>query len=313
MQAKKVLVTGARGFVGRHALPALRKLDFEVVALAGPKVNNHRTALGATEAGPWAAADSWVRADLLDRSAVSAVLDEVRPSHLLHLAWITERGRYWDAEENLDWMHASLQLFRSARASGCTRMLFVGSCAEYGPSSQLCDENDSQLAPSSMYGVSKDALRRVLETEAQLRGPSLTWARLFFPYGPHDAPERLIPYVIRSLLAGSVAECSSGTQVRDLLHIEDVASALASLLDSRVEGAVNIASGEGRSIAQVLERLGALMDKPHLIQLGAKPSQSHDADRWVASTKRLREELGWVPSRDLDQGLEHTIDWVGRQ
>lgn len=313
MQGRKVLVTGARGFVGRHALPALRKLDFEVVALAGPKVDNHQTALGATEAGPWAAADAWVRADLLDASAVRAVLDEVRPSHLLHLAWFTARGRYWDGEENLDWLNAGVQLFRSARAAGCTRMLFVGSCAEYGPSSQLCDEVDTQPAPTSMYGVSKDALRRLLETEAQLRGPSLAWARLFFPYGPHDAPERLIPYVIGSLLAGTVAECSSGTQVRDLLHVEDVASALASLLASDLEGAVNIASGEGRSIADVLGRLGALMNKPDLIQLGAKPSQSHDADCWVAGTKRLREELGWVPSRDLDQGLQHTIDWVKRR
>lgn len=109
----RVLVTGATGFVGRHAVPALLARGFEVHGVGrGVGPNQHA-------------------ADLLAAEDRRALIARVRPSHLLHLAWDAEPGRYWTSEANLDWVAASLDLARLFAAAGGRRFVGIGTCAEY--------------------------------------------------------------------------------------------------------------------------------------------------------------------------------------
>jgi dTDP-L-rhamnose 4-epimerase len=333
---KRILVTGASGFVGRNTLDPLRARGFEVHgAMARGEGLDVRGVVAHC-------------ADLLDPHQVRRLFNDVAPSHLLHLAWCTEHGKYWEAPENLDWVAASLTLARAFHDHGGMRMVMAGSCAEYdwaapnctvqetNPSLPLgrgrgeggsrnekkprpwgkevretstCIEGVSPCKPATLYGISKHALHTLVSAFCARAGISAAWARIFFLYGPDEDPRRLVASVIRALLSGESAECTHGEQVRDFLHVADAGSALAALVDSGVEGPVNVASGNAVPLSELLHALGKHLGRGDLIRLGAKPAPENDPPILAADTRRLNDEVGWEPTVDLETGLEATISW----
>jgi nucleoside-diphosphate-sugar epimerase len=293
---KRVLVTGASGFIGRQTLPALAQRGFEVHAVS-------------TQPRTTPAADvTWHQCDLLSAEGIPALLQRVSPTHLLHLAWFAVPGQFWTSTENLRWVCASLELLREFAAVGGQRLVAAGTCAEYEVTIHDCDERVTPVRPATLYGTCKHALHLVVEKFAEGR-LSAAWGRVFHLYGPHEYPDRLVPSVICSLLKGEPALCTPGTQVRDFLHVADVASGFVALLDSSITGPVNIASGLPVSIADVVRSIGRQMNAESLIRLGARALPAHEQPRLTARTSRLRDEVGWTPGMTLDSGLLHTIDW----
>ena len=132
---------------------------------------------------------------------------------------------------------------------------------------------------------------------------------MFFLYGPHEHPQRLVSSIILSLLRGEPAKSSHGRQIRDYMHVQDVADGLVTLLDSEVRGTVNVSSGRATQIRDIVLTLGSLLGRPELIQLGALPARANDAPMVVGDNGRITAELGWKPKFELDTGLKHTIDW----
>jgi len=293
---KRAVLTGATGFVGRHAVQPLLERGFEVHALARtPPVE------------PGIGRVSWHEADLLDPAATAAVVGKLGATHLLHFAWYAEHGRFWEAPENLDWVAASLGLLRSFHASGGRRVVVAGTCAEYAWDGDCCDER-TPLTPASLYGVSKNALRALVEEYARAAGLSAAWGRIFFTFGPGEQPTRVIAAVARALVRGETVPCSPGTQVRDFLYVEDVATAFAVLLDSDATGSFDIGSGEAVALRTLLEGLERLAGRQGLVRFGEAPHRS-EPPRIVADSRRLRDELGWTPGNTLDEGLERTLAW----
>jgi len=247
----------------------------------------------------------WRRTNLLETADMRRAVDENRTSHLLHLAWYIAPGKWASAPDNFDWVRASLDLVTAFRSVGGTRVITAGSCLEYDWNAGVCSEDGTPLAPHTIYGTCKNALQ--LLTAAMI--PNSAWGRIFFLYGPHEHPDRLVSSVIRSILAGQPARTSHGKQVRDYLYAGDVADAFVRLLESDITGPINVASGQAVALKDIVTRVGDLMGRPDLIQLGAIPAAATDTPLVVADTTRLRSKLGWAPSFDLDRGLTDTIKW----
>lgn len=291
---KRVLITGATGFIGRHCLAPLRARGFEVHAV------HHARPI------PSDAAVRWHACDLLADGAAHALIAEIAPTHMLHLAWYAVPGKYWTSRENLAWVRASLALYQAFVAGGGARVVIGGTAAEYDWSHGVCRERSTPLQPRTYYGTCKHALAELVTADAALAGVSAAWARFFFLYGPHEYPERLIASVIRALLRGDTARTSPGTQARDFLHVADAAVATVALLDSAVEGPVNIASGTARTVKSLVERVAALIGTGRL-ELGALPPDSPAL--LVADVARLRDEVGFRDDANLDDRLRETIAW----
>jgi nucleoside-diphosphate-sugar epimerase len=290
--SKRVLVTGATGFIGRAAIAVLAKRGWEVHAAA-------RSA-GALPGCRFHSID------LMDRFAVQGLLRQVAPSHLLHLAWYAEPGKFWTAPENLDWVAASLFLYRAFLDAGGERALFAGSCAEYDWSYAELDEACTPTNPRTLYGCAKNALRELIESHARLVGTQIVWGRIFFLYGPGEAPNRLVSDLIRFLSDGRPVECTHGRQERDFMHVSDAARAFATVLESAHCGPVNIASGICRPIADAIGIVARLLGRPDLIRLGAREPPTNDPPR-LAADVTLLSQLGFRPEYDLEAGLAQTV------
>jgi nucleoside-diphosphate-sugar epimerase len=251
----------------------------------------------------------WHRADLLDKDQGSAIVALVKPTHLLHSAWYAAPGKYWTAKENFLWVEASLKLLKAFCSHGGQRVIGVGSCAEYDWQEGICSERTTRPAPATVYGSCKQACQLLFSAYSKQAGVSAAWGRLFFLYGPHEPHERLVPSVILSLLQGVPALCTHGRQIRDFLFVSDAADALVALLDSAVEGPVNIASGKAISVADVVREIATQVQRPDLVRMGARETPGGEPGKLWADVARLTGEVGWSPRYDLAQGIAETIQW----
>jgi nucleoside-diphosphate-sugar epimerase len=292
---KRVLVTGATGFIGTRTLTFLHERDYEVHVI------------GRTP--PQSDTIIFHKADILNPEATRAVVAQVQATHLLHLAWDVTPGRYWQSADNLNWVSASLQLVRAFAEVGGQRAVISGTCAEYQWGQARFLESETPCIPVTLYGAAKDALRRILMAYAATRGLSVAWGRIFFLYGPGEKSGRLISDTIRTLRQGTPFPTSHGHQLRDFLHVDDVAGAFAALVDCKVSGPVNIGSGQAVSVRKILETLAAQLGNHDCIRFGERPLPEGEPEIIEADTKRLIEEVGFKPRFDLAGGLADTIAW----
>jgi nucleoside-diphosphate-sugar epimerase len=297
---KKVLLTGASGFIGHHCLEPLLERGYEVHAVSSRTLKTDKRI-------------TWHQVDLLEAGSAQSLLADVRPTHLLHLAWFVVPGKLITAPENFAWVRASMDLVQEFAAAGGKRLTICGSCYEYDWNYGYCSESLTPAAPNTVYGVCKQSLNQLVHSLSSLASLSAAWGRVFFLYGPHEHPQRLVSSVILSLLKGEPAKCSHGRQIRDYMHVQDVANGLVALLDSEVTGSVNVSSAQATTLRDIVLTIGRHLERPDLIQLGAIPARANDAPLVVGENSRLLNEVGWTQQYDLEAGVRQTIDWWKQQ
>jgi nucleoside-diphosphate-sugar epimerase len=290
----RVLLTGASGLIGSHVVPLLVDSGHEVHAVSSKPAEY----------------PAGVQGHILDllNSDSRPLLATLRPSHLLHLAWNVTPGKFWTTAENVQWLQASLDLVQAFAAEGGQRWVGAGTCAEYdwSQSGVFCEIGATR--PATLYGACKCSLQMTADLLGKQLGLEVGWGRIFYPYGPRECGPRLVPSVIRSLLAGERAQCTEGLQVRDFVFVEDVAKAFVALLMSPYQGPVNIGSGVPVTVRHVITRIGEIIGRPDLLEIGALPMRGLEPQEMVADISRLR-SIGFQPQYSLDSGLERTIHW----
>jgi nucleoside-diphosphate-sugar epimerase len=296
---KKVVLTGATGFIGRHTIPFLLQQGYQVHAI----YHNRKSVLTDNDSL------IWHYCDLLNIEGQKKVFSEIKPTHLLHFAWNIDHKTYLSSLDNQRWVAASFNMIKNLKENKGERAVLAGTCFEYDSECGKYLKETTPLRACSLYGACKIDLHKMIKSYVSEKGISYAWGRIFFLYGPHEQPTRLVPSIILSLLQNQTANCLHGNLIRDFLYVEDVASAFVALLESNISGPVNIASGRPVSLKDIVNIIAEKLDKKELIGFGKDSYPSNEPGILVAEVTRLNSEIGWRPKYDLDRGLEQTINW----
>jgi nucleoside-diphosphate-sugar epimerase len=296
-----VLVTGGSGFIGLHLVRQLRNRGDRVLVPVRSEAGRDRLA----EFGDRVEA---AEASLNDPEQMGALVRSFKPEATIHAGWYANPADYRTSEENLRSLQSTIGLTRILVAAGCGKLVFTGTCFEYAVADGARRETDP-TDPRSLYAASKLAAGSVCQALAEAGGMEFAWARVYFPYGPGEHAARLLPMVARNLAAGEEVALTSGTQVRDQVHVEDVASALVRLLEPGVAGVFNLGTGVPVTLRETVEMLAELVGRPELLRFGAYPEQPDEPTSMYAEMSRLI-ALGWAPRYPtIRTGLEATLPY----
>ena len=290
--SKKVFVTGATGLIGKELLKPLTEAGFDVFALT------------IDENNPAVPGVCWVKGNLFDEAFIARTLGEIRPEYLLNMAWCAT-GDYAVSNLNFDFVRAGLGLLKHFAACGGKRAVFAGTCFEYALSDRPILETDP-VVPPNPYACCKNALHQMAEFFCRQNHISFGYGRIFYVYGRKEHPSRLTAGIMNALREGKPYEIKFSQLRRDYMYSKDIAGAFVKLLDSSVEGAVNICTGKAVSLAEYATVLGTLLHRPDLLVLKQEPTSQPLAI--VGDNTRLTQEVGFVPRYCLEEGLREVVE-----
>lgn len=284
LAGRRILITGARGFLGSHLSRALTASGAGVHAFTG---------------------------DVTSLDSLRAEIAATQPDVVFHLAAYGTTARQRDVARMREVNVGGVEKLWAALDSCRGRLIQAGSCAEYAPKDGALTEDDP-CVPDSEYATSLHDAVSHSQAMAARSGRELVVLRPFGPYGPGDRPERLIPFVIEGLLGHGRVAVTAGRQRRDFSYVSDHIAAFVAAATVALPGtgrAYNIGSGRPISVRELVAKIAGLVGDraADRIDYGAVPPRPDDrADRYADISAATR-DLGFVPSVTLDDGLRLTI------
>jgi len=319
-----VLVTGGAGFIGAHTAKALHDRGYL------PVVYDNLSS-GFREAVRWG---PLVHGDIRDARALSDAMAEYGVRAVIHFAGLIEVGRSV-AKPDLFWEHnvaGTVSLLTAMRDRGVGRLVFSSSAAVYGQGGRGPLETISEeapKAPASPYGDTKLACEWMIEAQCRAYGLTGVALRYFNAAGAdasgligeaHEPETHLIPLAIAAALGdgkpltvfGDDFDTPDGTCLRDYIHVTDLAAAHVAALEAGLPAgafeAVNVGTGQGASVFEVVQAVGKALARPVPHSVGAR--RAGDPPSLVANPARARELLGWAATHSsLDQIVADALRW----
>jgi nucleoside-diphosphate-sugar epimerase len=307
---RRVLVTGASGFIGSHLVKRLLAEGAVVHVLLRP----------GSSAGRLAAVRGELRVhegDVTYPPSVRAAVAKSKPHVVFHLAADTgvrrlsegwagiERSVEVNLRGTLTVLHAALE-----SPTRVQRVVGAGGLEEYGSGPTPYVETQREQ-PISAYSASQVAATHYCEMLQRGTDTAIVTLRPALVYGPGQSADFLIPSLIASCLRGKDFEMTAGTQYRDLLYVDDLIDAF--LLAATRRGlrgeVINVGWGEEHAIRDVAETIVRLAGGASRIRFGAKPERTADLAHLVTTTTHALDVLGWRARVPLDEGLRRTIEW----
>ena len=288
MTMKKILITGASGFVGSHVARMAREKNFEVVEL-----NHKDTALE-------------------DKNAVEKFMEEVRPDTVFHLATsIVRSGKTASPQVVMRTnIEGSINLMDAALEVGVKAFINTGTFVEYGPKDHPIKE-DERCDPMEIYAVSKLAATLYVQGLAERKEfPTIT-LRLFTPYGSNMKEGSLLYNVVTNIQNKKPIALSDKKVTRDLIYVGDVAELYleAGEKASKYKGEIfNVGSGTPTTLEELVETVAGVTKTTAMPQWGAFPVQNYDKGVWQADMTKTFSHFTWRPKTALKEGLTKTIE-----
>ena len=322
--SKTILVTGGAGYIGSHTCKALAAQGYTPVSLDNLS-NGHEWAV---KWGPL------VKGDIRDRDVLDKIFTRYNPSGVIHFAAFIEVG-ISVREPGSFYRNNScgaLTVLEAMRDHGCERFVFSSTAAVYGTPQQVPITEDHPQWPVNPYGWSKFMVERMLEDFGRAHGVRSCALRYFNAAGAdpdgeigeaHDPESHLIPLVLRAArnpdkpitVFGTDYDTPDGTCIRDYIHVGDLADAHIRALDyleANGSTAVNLGTGTGNSVQEIIEAARSVTNLPIEPKLG--PRRPGDPDRLVADRANAARLLGWNPQYlDIRETISHAWNWMNRQ
>lgn len=298
----KILVTGASGFIGRHLINLLNKKDCEVYALYfGSKPSKTFKNI------------AWHQIDLLNYAETKKFMEIVQPTHIVHLAWYTEHGKFWDSPKNKEWIEATINLFKYFKKFNGKKFICSGTKAEYFDgefedkyvNSVFENKEGMLMKPNTLYGKSKNFLHEELKKIDTGSYRSLAWARVFDTYGPYENEKKYCSYIIKQAMENKDIFCKNPTLAMDFLHVQDIAHAFKDILEHEYTGVVNISSGKPVTLKYIAEYILEKMSTCSSLDL----NQESKDERKIFGNNNLLKSLGWSQKYDINAGLDDLINF----
>ena len=302
---KRVIVTGATGFVGANLARRLLNEGNEVHLLVRPNY----TAWRIEEIS------QHVRLHKLqshEAESVTRVVSEIRPEWIFHLA---AHGAYsWqtDLEQMvLTNIQGTINLVNACLQTGFEAFINIGSSSEYGFKDHAPAESDP-LEPNSHYAVTKAAATMFCRYTAQSRGVHLPTLRLYSVFGPYEDPGRLLPTLIQRGLKGELPSLVDPDVARDFVYVDDVVEAclLAARVRPREWGAIyNVGTGVTTTLREVVNVARRVMNIGAEPVWNTMPNRSWDTNVWVSDNRKIGSELHWQYRNNFEAGFRLMLDW----
>jgi UDP-glucose 4-epimerase len=321
----RIAVTGGAGYIGSVVTEVLIQDGHEVLVLDN-LVKGHRDAVAAEAI--------FAEIDLLDGSSITAMLRGFRCEAVIHMAAASLVGESVTAPATYYRQNvvAGLALLDAIRDAGVLQLVFSSTAAVYGEPAKQPIEEDDPTTPTNPYGDTKLAVERMLRWYAGAYGLSSSSLRYFNAAGAtalngerHDPETHLIPLVLDAAagrrphitIFGDDYPTPDGTCIRDYVHVEDLARAhvlaLGGLAAPGICRVYNLGcGGSGYSVRNVIETARQVTGREIPIQLA--PRRPGDPARLVASSERIRRELGWTPRYpELARIISSAWQWMRRR
>jgi nucleoside-diphosphate-sugar epimerase len=308
LEGRRVLITGASGFIGSHVTRAVVAEGGETYALVEKMSEPVPTRLADV-----AERVHFLAADLTDPGALRSAVGDADADFVLHLAAFTHVGRSFShvadcVETNVA---GTVNLLQALQGTRYRRFVYTSTSEVYG-SVDVPFREDGPVNPVSPYSVTKYAAELMCRMFHRAHGWPIVVLRPFNCYGPGQDPDRIIPEVIVSAIRGVDVPMTEGTQTREFNFVEDIAEGflLAAVAGEEVDGQIiNLACGEEHSMREVATTILEMMGHPAKALFGAIPYRPTEIWRMYGDNTRARELLAWKPTRSLRDGLEQTIAW----
>ena len=307
--SRKVLITGANGFVARHLVAELKARGDEVIGVdVGP-------------ATAWQV-DRYYGCNLIGVDAIKVILSIERPDVIVHLAAVSSVAQSWKVpvDSFLNNTNIFLNVAEAVRSLKLpARILSVGSSEEYGnvPKKEMPIREEHPLAPASPYAVARVAQEQLSRLYADGFGLDVVMTRSFNQIGPGQRPDFVVPSFVAQLMAGkregsSVVDVKAGdlSIVRDFLDVRDAVSAYLLLMEKGESGKVyNICSGVGRTLREVLEAVARIVGIG--INVSVDPARIRPADNHViVGSNEKMIQLGWTLKHSLESSIRDMVAHV---
>ena len=287
---KKVILTGATGLIGQNVIMPLKNLGYDVYALTidekNPAFDVH-----------------WINCNIFDEDLLKTVFEEIKPTHLMNLAWITG-GDYLFNPMNKNFVIAGMNMLRFFKENGGQRAVFTGTCFEYDFIDNPIKENNP-LKPTTLYAQCKNELRKKAQDYCSKNNLSFGWGRIFYVFGKNEKNGRLTSTIINNFQAGKEVTITCGSLIRDYMFSKDIAGAFAKFLDSNIEGCVNIATGKGITLEDFAKKFAARLNAEHLLVI--KNEIGNNPPVIVADNSRLIHEIGYKIQYDIDAAIDEIL------
>ncbi len=299
---KNILITGGAGFIGSHIVNQLLKENYKVTVFDNLRKGYKNNVPSNV---------NLIVGDLLNiKNIEDALKEQDAVIHMASLIVVPE-----SVEKPIDYFQnnviGSINLLESMRKNNIKKIIFSSSAAVYGEPIMIPIPEHEIKKPISPYGAYKLAVESIISSYCHSYGFDGTCLRYFNAYGPgelHKPETHAIPNFIKAALNNELLKVTGSIeQVRDYVYVKDLARAHTLALNLKGFHTLNVGSGRGCSLKELVNTLEEVMNKK--LNIINSPARPGDVMTLLADISKIKEELNWIPEYSLKEGLKETLDW----